>query len=100
MTAEASSLVSAFFYGTLMHPAVIRRVIANDASHLEAAPAVLMSFTRHHVKECDYPAIVPYNVGSVLLKRELDRDDRCVRGVIVSGLTPEDIELLDYFEGD
>lgn len=100
MTIETNGLVSAFFYGTLMHPAVIQRVIANDASHLKAAPAVLMSFTRHHVKNCDYPAIVPYNVGSVLLKRELNRDDRCVRGVIVSGLTPEDVALLDVFEGD
>jgi hypothetical protein len=61
---------------------------------------LFQSFTRHHVKGCDYPAIVPYNVGSVLLKRELGREDRCVRGVIVSGLTPEDIALLDVFEGD
>lgn len=27
--------------GTLMHPAVIKRVLGNDASHLQAAPAVL-----------------------------------------------------------
>lgn len=60
----------------------------------------LQSFTRHHVKGCDYPAIVPYNVGSVLLKRELEREDRCVRGVIVSGLTPQDVAQLDVFEGD
>ncbi|CAE6518061.1 unnamed protein product [Rhizoctonia solani] len=92
--------VSAFFYGTLMHPAVLKRVIGNDASHLQAAPAVLMSFTRHHVRSCDYPAIVPYNVGAVLLKRELDRDEKCVRGVIVSGLRPEDVACLDIFEGD
>ncbi|KDN48710.1 hypothetical protein RSAG8_02697, partial [Rhizoctonia solani AG-8 WAC10335] len=51
--------VSAFFYGTLMHPAVLKRVIGNDASHLQATPAVLTSFTRHHVRSCDYPAIVP-----------------------------------------
>ncbi|KAG8704522.1 hypothetical protein FRC08_002188 [Ceratobasidium sp. 394] len=100
MTAETNGSVSAFFYGTLMHPAVLQRVLANDASHLRASPAVLMSFTRHHIKRCDYPAIVPYNVGSALLKRELERDERCVRGVIVSGLTTEDVALLDVFEGD
>ncbi|CAE6409609.1 unnamed protein product [Rhizoctonia solani] len=49
---------------------------------------------------CDYPAIVPYNVGAVLLKRELTRDEKCVRGVIISGLRPEDVACLDIFEGD
>ncbi|KEP51178.1 aminotransferase [Rhizoctonia solani 123E] len=99
-TNGANETVSAFFYGTLMHPAVLRRVVGNDASHLRAAPAVLMSFTRHHVRSCDYPAIVPYNVGAVLLNRELNRDERCVRGVIISGLRPEDVACLDIFEGD
>ncbi|CCO29651.1 putative aminotransferase C660.12c [Rhizoctonia solani AG-1 IB] len=100
MSNDTNETVSAFFYGTLMHPAVLKRVIGNDASHLQAAPAVLMSFTRHHVRSCDYPAIVPYNVGTVLLKRELNRDEKCVRGVIISGLRPEDIACLDVFEGD
>ncbi|KAL5634711.1 hypothetical protein ACGC1H_002676 [Rhizoctonia solani] len=99
-TNGTNETASAFFYGTLMHPAVLKRVIGNDASHLRAAPAVLMSFTRHHVRSCDYPAIVPYNVGAVLLNRELNRDERCVRGVIVSGLRPEDVACLDIFEGD
>ncbi|KAG8715538.1 hypothetical protein FRC11_003289 [Ceratobasidium sp. 423] len=44
--------------------------------------------------------IVPYNVGTVLLKRELDRNERSVRGVIISGLRPEDVACLDIFEGD
>ncbi|CAE6528091.1 unnamed protein product [Rhizoctonia solani] len=99
-TNATNTTVSAFFYGTLMHPAVLKRVIGNDASHLQAAPAVLMSFTRHHVRNCDYPAIVPDNVGAVLLKRELNRDEKCVRGVIISGLRPEEVACLDIFEGD
>ncbi|KAF8753271.1 PLP-dependent transferase [Rhizoctonia solani] len=100
MSNGTTETVSAFFYGTLMHPAVLKRVMGNDASHLQAAPAVLLSFTRHHVRNCDYPAIVPYNVGAVLLKRELNRDEKCVRGVIISGLRPEDVACLDVFEGD
>jgi hypothetical protein len=32
----------AFFYGTLMHPKILERVIKNDGSHLEICPAVLM----------------------------------------------------------
>ncbi|KAF9512821.1 hypothetical protein BS47DRAFT_1462226 [Hydnum rufescens UP504] len=51
-------LQSAFFYGTLMHPAVLRRVIRNDASHLVTAPAVLYSYIRRLVKGEDYPAII------------------------------------------
>jgi hypothetical protein len=33
---------SAFFYGTLMHPKILKRVIANDGSHLQLCPAVLL----------------------------------------------------------
>jgi hypothetical protein len=31
----------AFFYGTLLHPKIIRQVIGNPGSHLRVAPAVL-----------------------------------------------------------
>ncbi len=31
----------AFFYGTLMHPAVVRRVLGSDCSHLHMCPAIL-----------------------------------------------------------
>jgi hypothetical protein len=33
---------SAFFYGTLLHPKILRRVIGNDGTHLEICPAVLL----------------------------------------------------------
>lgn len=33
---------SAFFYGTLLHPKILKRVIDNDGSHLEICPAVLL----------------------------------------------------------
>lgn len=35
-------MASAFFYGTLMHPKILKRVLHNDASHLQICPAVLM----------------------------------------------------------
>lgn len=38
---EAGEGNCAFFYGTLMHPAILRRVIANDGSHLEICSAIL-----------------------------------------------------------
>jgi hypothetical protein len=35
-------MASAFFYGTLMHPKILKRVLHNDASHLKICPAILM----------------------------------------------------------
>lgn len=47
---------AAFFYGTLMHPMILRRVINNSGNHLKICPAVLLvsdslaykSFPRTH----------------------------------------------------
>lgn len=33
---------AAFFYGTLMHPKILRRVIGHEGDRLEICPAVLM----------------------------------------------------------
>ncbi|KAJ7035091.1 hypothetical protein C8F04DRAFT_1100070 [Mycena alexandri] len=90
---------SAFFYGTLMHPKILKRVIGNDGSHLHICPAVLLKFTRHKVKFADYPGIIPYSEGQALFDSEPDRDACSVRGTMVTGLTKSDIALLDIFEG-
>ena len=37
-----SIMASAFFYGTLMAPAILYRVVDNDGSHLQVAPAILL----------------------------------------------------------
>ena len=34
--------ISAFFYGILLHPKILKRVIGNDGSYLEICPAVLL----------------------------------------------------------
>jgi hypothetical protein len=31
----------AFFYGTLLHPEILRKVLRNKLSHLQIAPAIL-----------------------------------------------------------
>lgn len=46
-------MVSAFFYGTLMHPEILKRVIGNDGSQLQMCPALLPvslpgNLTDHH----------------------------------------------------
>ena len=48
----------------------------------------------------DYPAILPSERGEALLGRELTPEENSVRGTLVSGLTGEDITLLDVFEGN
>lgn len=40
------SMASAFFYGTLMHPKILKRVIGNDGSYLEIRPALLLVSAR------------------------------------------------------
>ncbi|KAJ6513219.1 hypothetical protein C8R45DRAFT_962852 [Mycena sanguinolenta] len=90
---------SAFFYGTLMHPKILTRVIHNDGSHLQICQAVLLKFTRHKVKYADYPGIVPYSESHVFFDQELDRDACSVRGTMVTGLTKSDLQYLDIFEG-
>ncbi|KAI9446147.1 hypothetical protein H4582DRAFT_533533 [Lactarius indigo] len=91
---------SAFFYGTLMHPEVLKWVLDNDASHLKICPSILLDYTRHKVKHADVPAILPCERSKALLGRELTSEENSVRGTLVSGLTAEDISLLDAFEGE
>jgi len=47
-----------------------------------------------------YPGIVPYERGKKLFDRDLEQEERSVRGMIVTGLNGEDIGCLDQFEGD
>ncbi|KAI9843796.1 MAG: hypothetical protein M1838_002443 [Thelocarpon superellum] len=84
----------AFFYGTLMAKAVLHRVCygpktpeAWQAQSLTITPAILHAHSRHKVRGCDYPAIVPTPGTSV-------------RGTFVTGLTEGDLLRLDVFEGD
>ncbi|KAF7327722.1 Phosphoric monoester hydrolase [Mycena kentingensis (nom. inval.)] len=93
-------MASAFFYGTLMHPRILCRVIGNDGSHLKICPAVLLEHTRHKVLYADYPGVIPYSKGRAFFDLDLERDARCVRGTLVTGLTEEDTSYLDTFEGD
>lgn len=87
---------TAFFYGTLMAPPVLHRVIWGSqtpptpahASLLHIRPAILHAHQRHKVKHADYPAILPKPSSS-----------SCVRGTLVEGLTDGDIWRLDIFEG-
>jgi len=91
---------AAFFYGTLMHPNILRRVIGHDGRNLQICPAVLQEYTRHQVAWADYPGILPYRKSQALFGRELEVEERCVRGTLVVGLSASDLDLLDVFEGN
>ncbi|KAI0690172.1 hypothetical protein BC835DRAFT_1281517 [Cytidiella melzeri] len=96
---------SAFFYGTLLHPFILRRVIAHQGDSLEICPALLLEHTRHEIKYADYPGVIPYHKTRQLLEQngrspDLAPDERTVRGTLVKGLSTNDIELLDCFEGN
>jgi len=91
-------MASAFFYGTLMHPKILKRVLNSDANHLQICPAILTDYTRHKVKFEDYPAIIPGERSKKLLGRELTAEENRIRGTMVKGLTAEDITYLDVFE--
>lgn len=86
---------TAFFYGTLMAPQVLHRVIWGSpspptpahAALLTIRPALLHSHQRRKVRHADYPAILPADSSST------------VRGTLVEGLTDGDIWRLDIFEG-
>ncbi|CAO1613698.1 unnamed protein product [Sympodiomycopsis kandeliae] len=94
---------SIFVYGTLIHPHILARVLSgtlhtpgdeqddgrNQFSHLQAVPAILSQYELRRVKGQEYPAIIEHS------KVELP-----VRGIVVSGLTDNEVRRLDRFEGD
>ncbi|KAI9459415.1 hypothetical protein BJY52DRAFT_1265548 [Lactarius psammicola] len=51
-------------------------------------------------QNADYPAILPCERSRAILGRELTSEENNIHGTLVSGLTAEDVALLDVFEGD
>ncbi|TDL28248.1 hypothetical protein BD410DRAFT_761749 [Rickenella mellea] len=90
----------AFFYGTLMYPSVLRRVIRHDGSHLNACPAVLPAYIRHKVAHATFPAVIPFEQSRLLIPEEIPMTEQCVRGVLVRGLTEKDMKFIKSFEGN
>lgn len=55
--------------------------------HHDSVPALLENHARFHIKDLDYPGLVP-------------RKDHSVNGILVRDITKEQLERLDMFEGD
>ncbi|KAJ5795195.1 hypothetical protein N7457_001794 [Penicillium paradoxum] len=96
-----------FFYGLLMAPQVLHRVIHGQANPepwqkamLRFQPAVLHGYRRHRVQNADYPGIAPVKQTSETDSSEPSTNVKTsVIGTLVSGLTDGDIHRLDRFEG-
>lgn len=78
---------SMFFYGTLVHPRILARVIGSAGAHVRVHNAVLDGATLYHVRGEEYPGLVRTPTGMV-------------KGTLVTGLTDADVQCLDAFEGD
>ncbi|GHJ85264.1 hypothetical protein NliqN6_1666 [Naganishia liquefaciens] len=89
-----------FFFGTLMVPQILTRVLGHKGHALKFRDAILPGYVRHCVKGADYPGILPVEASKRLLGRELSEEESSVRGTYVSGLTQTDVRALDVFEGD
>ncbi|KDQ18166.1 hypothetical protein BOTBODRAFT_29503 [Botryobasidium botryosum FD-172 SS1] len=91
----------AFFYGTLMHPKILRRVLGDDGAHLRICGAILPGYSRRKVRNASYPAVISWPEAARLFGDEetAPQEEQCIRGTLVYGLTQEDRVRLDYFEG-
>lgn len=73
-----------FVYGSLQHPLVWQKLLNKDCSQQQA---VLLGWKAVKVKNEDYPALIPANGAEV-------------SGIIQTGLSEADFEILDAFEGE
>ncbi|KAL2845996.1 hypothetical protein BJX68DRAFT_128795 [Aspergillus pseudodeflectus] len=108
-----------FFYGTLLAPEMLHRVIHGSPNPqqwqkdmLHFKPAILYRYRRHRVRREDYPAIIPVPSASSesttatpgtattdTTHSSTTNTSASVLGTVVSGLTDGDIYRLDVYEG-
>ncbi|GBB86143.1 hypothetical protein RclHR1_01260014 [Rhizophagus clarus] len=84
-----------FFYGTLTFPQILKQVLNQERKNTEPPinieeqiPATLKGYKRRKVIGVDYPAI---------LKGDDLKDE--TKGILIRGLSSQDIIRLDNFEG-
>ncbi|CAI7678148.1 unnamed protein product [Penicillium discolor] len=98
-----------FFYGTLMVPQILYKVIHGKANPepwqkamLRFQPAILHGYRRHRVQDADFPGIAAVSKPAAETGKSSDPKTNAgtsVIGTLVSGLTDGDIYRLDRFEG-
>ncbi|KAK4684179.1 hercynylcysteine S-oxide lyase, partial [Tremellales sp. Uapishka_1] len=88
-----------FFYGTLLVPAILCRVLGHRCDTLTFRDALLPNYTRHCVKHEDYPAVISREQTEQLRSGPIAPEDCNTRGTLVKGLTFADVRALEVFEG-
>ncbi|XP_039844709.1 AIG2-like protein D [Panicum virgatum] len=78
----AAAAHSVFVYGSLMADEVVRAILKRVPP---AAPALLPNYHRFNIKGRIYPAILP-------------AESKKVAGMVIMGVTDEELRLLDAFE--
>jgi len=81
----SSPTTSIFVYGTLMSPQVLRVLLGRIP--ICQSPAFLKDYQRHPVINEVFPGMIPSSGGKT-------------QGVLMQSLTPQEMRVLDYFEGD
>lgn len=95
---------ASFFYGTLMAPSIISRLLGRTIPSTDIHPeAWLPGYVRLHIENRDYPAVLTTQeaeaqFGSSFKSEE--KKERGVQGVVVTGLSEREIQLLDAWEAD
>ncbi len=87
-----SSTSRCFVYGTLQAPDVLRTLLGR-VPEMDPRPAFLSpEYSRHPVKSHVFPGVIATHPS--FANHEL------VKGILLPGLTPEEIEIFDYFEDE
>jgi Gamma-glutamyl cyclotransferase, AIG2-like len=75
-----------FFFGSLMDRELLALVTGRAADDLLIDAAIVHGFARRRARDESFPLLVPHPGGRV-------------EGVLVEGLTPADIDRIQFFEG-
>lgn len=79
-------MVDLFFYGTLRYVPLLELVLGRDGSGLDASAATLADHAIYGVQDQIFPMIT-------------QADGEIAEGLLVRGLSDEDLAALDYYEG-
>lgn len=107
--AGAAALYSCFVYGTLMSPEVLQTLLGRVPAMIQ--PAFLPNHTRHPVRDQVFPGVIPSSTSStssVSTDHQSqdygNNDEFCsdggVKGILLRGLTQEEMKVLDWFEDE
>jgi len=77
-----------FTYGSLMWPDIMAQVCGREVAALQQTKAWLNGHMRHPVLGQDYPGLIAQSGAPAL------------QGVLYRGVTPQELQRLDAFEGE